>query len=264
MNVDGKEKSQISNMDEGACQPAWSPDGRKLVFISPCASNQEIYPGASLFVLDVNSEVVTPLPTIPGGGDFDPAWSPDGTQIVFTSLRDYNRAQIYAINLADNDVRSISANTVRDAQPSWSMDGQRIIFISTRRGPSQIWTMDSEGRDPALFSRSGSLKNSHPVWSPDGQVILFTQSEVLGGVPRLIAARFTDGTYSENRVFKQSIPMREASYSPDGYWLAFESWPDGRNHDIYVMTINGLAKQQLTEEPSFEFDPVWRPEPAQP
>ena len=68
----------------------------------------------------------------------------------------------------------------------------------------------------------------------------------------------------ENRVIKEIIPMREATYSPDGFWLAYESWPDGLNHAIYVMTSNGLARQLLTSDSAFEFDPVWRPRPGQP
>jgi serine/threonine protein kinase len=263
MNADGTAQQQITDMPEGACQPAWSPDGLRLVFISPCASNQEIYPGASLFIINADGTNLVPLPSLPGG-DFDPAWSPDGSQIVFTSLRDFNRAQIYVINLEDNSFQSISNNTVRDAQPSWSPDGEKIVFISTRRGPSQIWTMNRDGSNPEIFSRSGSLKNSHPVWSPDGQVIVYTQSEPLGGVPRLMAARFEDKAFTENRIVKDVTPMREAGYSPDGYWLVFESWPDGTNHDIVLMTANGQGRQRLTNDPSLDFDAAWRPPVTQP
>jgi Tol biopolymer transport system component len=264
MNADGTAHQQITNIDDGACQPAWSPDGTRLVYISPCASNQETYPGASLFLINADGNGWVQLPTQPGG-DFDPVWSPDGKSIIFTSLRDFNRAQIYQLNLEDNSVRSLSNNTVRDAQPFWSPDGSQIAFISTRRGPYQIWTMDKDGGNATLFSRSGSLKNSHPVWSPDGSVILFTQSEVLGGIPRLIAARLEEGEFRETRITQELTPMREATYSPDGFWVAFESWPDGTNHDIYIMTSNnGLGLQKLTEDPSLEFDPVWRPAPQQP
>jgi eukaryotic-like serine/threonine-protein kinase len=258
VNIDGTGQNQITNMPEGACQPDWAPDGTRLVFISPCSSNQEIYPGASLFIIDKDGSNLTPLPTMPGG-DFDPAWSPDGETIAFTSLRDYNRPQIYAIRLLDYSIIPISNNLVRDLQPSWSKDGEKIAFITTRRGPSQVWTMKSDGSDPVLLSRSGDKKNSHPVWSPDSQVILFTQTEVFGGVPRLIAIRIVEGTPTENRVVRDLTPMRQAVYSPDGFWIAYEGWPDGDSHNIYIMTTNGLARQQLTTEDGYDFHPAWRP-----
>jgi Tol biopolymer transport system component len=124
--------------------------------------------------------------------------------------------------------------------------------------------MSSDGGDQTLFSRSGSLKDTHPVWSPDGQVILFTQSEVLEGVPRLVTIRVTAGNFQESRVVKELIPMREAAYSQDGAWVAYEGWPDGSNHDIFSMTSKGLGRQRLTDDPAFEFDPAWQPVPSQP
>ncbi|HEX6302696.1 MAG TPA: hypothetical protein VFZ76_00790, partial [Anaerolineales bacterium] len=263
VNADGTGHKQITEMVDGACQPDWSPDGSKLVFISPCAFNQERYPGASLFIVNADGTNLTTLPTIPGG-DFDPAWSPDGTRILFTSVRDFNRPQIYAINLEDQSVESISANTVQDFQPAWHPSGDRIAFISTRRGPYQIWIMESDGSDAVIFSRSGSLKNSRPMWSPDGQLILFTQTEVLGGVPRLMSAPYGGQTYMETKVIPDATPMREGVFSPDGFWLAFESWPEGGNHDIYIMTINGVARQRMTDDQAFDFDPAWRPAAVEP
>jgi serine/threonine protein kinase/Tol biopolymer transport system component len=258
MNSDGTASRQITEMPEGACQPAWSPDGERLAFISPCAGNQETYPGAAIFIINVDGTDLVSLPSMPGG-DFDPRWSPDGSEIAFTSLRDYNRAQVYKIKLADNSIVSLSANTVRDSQPAWSPDGKEIAFVTTRRGPYQIWIMLEDGAETTLLSRSGSLKNTHPVWSPDGQVIMYTQTALLGGVPRLVAMRVEEGNLIESRVIREIIPMQEASYSPDGTWIAFESWPEGSSHDIFIMTPNGLGRQRLTDDEAFDFDPAWRP-----
>ena len=88
---------------------------------------------------------------------------------------------------------------------------------------------------------------------------MFTQNEEIGGVPRLVAMRVEEGNLIETRVVREVIPMRESAYSPDGAWIAFESWPEGSNHDIYIMTPNGNGRQRLTDADGFEFDPAWRP-----
>jgi len=53
--------------------------------------------------------------------------------------------------------------------------------------------------------------------------------------------------------------VAQVSISPDGNWLAFESWPDGSNHDIYIMTINGANWVRLTTDKDFDFGAAWRP-----
>jgi Tol biopolymer transport system component len=55
--------------------------------------------------------------------------------------------------------------------------------------------------------------------------------------------------------------MRDAVYSPDGYWLAFEGWEMGGSHNIYVVSINGAGLSSVTNDAVLDFDPVWRPVP---
>ncbi len=53
--------------------------------------------------------------------------------------------------------------------------------------------------------------------------------------------------------------MAQVNVSPDGNWIVFESWPDGTNHDIYMMTINGANRIRLTTDKDFDFGAAWRP-----
>jgi serine/threonine protein kinase len=248
----------ITDIPEGACQPAWSPDGNKLVFTSPCESNQEFYPGSGLFIVNADGSGVMPLPNVPGG-DFDPAWSPDGKKIVFTSMRNGGRPRVYVMNLEDNEVELLSAQYSYDRQPAWSRDGQKIAFVTTQKGPVQIWTMNPDGGDQEIFTRSGDKINTHPDWSVDGQLILFTQIEAPGRVPGLAAASYDEGGYNEFRFDFGPVPIRDPKYSPDGLWLVFESWPEGSKHDIYLMAASGAGRTQLTDSEFFDFDPAWRP-----
>jgi Tol biopolymer transport system component len=79
-----------------------------------------------------------------------------------------------------------------------------------------------------------------------------------------MAQRFRDqATNQEFRVPPggQDIgPIGGVSISPDGFLIAFESWPDGKNHDIYLMTINGADRKPLTTDATYEFSPAWRPQ----
>ncbi len=262
IDVDGSNLRQLTDMPEGACQPDWSPGGNRLVFISPCPGNQESYPGAALFILEIENGDIQALTTAPGG-DFDPDWSPDGSKIIFTSLRKGGRPQIYVYDFETNSVNMVSDPETysRDFQPTWAPDGNRIAFVTTRKGPYQIWFMDPDGSNQILFSRTADLVNMVPRWSPDGQVIMFTQSEAVGAIPMVVLSSLDEEGLHNQRVASNNTPMREASYSPDGIWIAVEGWPEGQNHDVYIITTNGAGRVRLTTDLRLDFDPVWRPLP---
>lgn len=258
MDLDGRNLHQITNIPEGACQPSWSPDGIRLVFITPCDRNEESYPRSGLFFINYDGTNMSPLPVV-SGGDYDPSWSPDGKYVVFTSLRISNRPRVYLIDLSDFSMKRLSGLYSRDMQPTWSADGNQIAYVSRHTGPSDIWTMNVDGSDQKAFTHSGDKINSYPSWSLDKNVMLFTQVERAGAIPYLVAVSRNENAYNEYRLNIGSIPAREAKYSPDGLWLVFESWPDGSNHDIYYMSASGAGRTRLTDFPSIEFDPAWRP-----
>jgi len=259
INANGTGLRQVTNSQWGACQPDWSPDGQRLVFISPCEENQEVYDTASLFIINADGSGLEELSTSDGGG-FDPAWSPDGKTILFTSVRNIFRPQIFKIDLDTQEVIRLSVDDWRDSQPEWYPDSSKVLFVTTRNGPYQLWTMNADGSEQVRFSASGDLWDTHPAWSPDASVIYFTQRSQ-GGVPRLMGARYPDGGTAEFKIYQVhgSIPMREADISPDGYWLAFESWPKDSQHDIYILTASGSDLTQITIDEAFDFDPAWRP-----
>jgi Tol biopolymer transport system component len=54
-------------------------------------------------------------------------------------------------------------------------------------------------------------------------------------------------------------PVVEVDASPDGQWLAYESWPTGNNHDIYIMSQTVANLVRLTTDPAWDISPAWRP-----
>ncbi|MFC1878326.1 protein kinase [Chloroflexota bacterium] len=258
INADGSGRRPITDILEGACQPDWSPDGMRLVFISPCRSNKDYYTDSAMFLINQDGSGFSPLPASVGG-DYDPAWSPLGDKIAFTSLRRSDRPQIYIIDLEnDYEVTLISGEYDYDSQPVWSPDGSKILFVSTLHGKEELWVMNADGSNRQSFSNSQQL-TIRPHWSLDGLRILFTQLPAIGGVPKLVLAPFDLEEYIEFRVSAEGLPMREGKFSPDGFWIAYEGWEGGSSHDIYVITVNGAGRQAVTTDPSIDFDVVWRP-----
>ncbi len=253
MNSDGTGSQQVTRLPDGACQPDWSPDGKRLVFISPCPGKKDLYPGSSLYIINADGTGLTPLATLPGG-DFEPAWSPDGTQIAFTTLRDFNVPHVYIYNLADDTVKRISNVVNRDRQPAWSPDGTQIAYVSTALSQPQIWTMTSTGEKAREFSALKTAYDFSPTWSPDGSVIVFSQ----GRQPLLIARQVGDRSALQFPVDDRLLPCETADFSIDGWWLAFDLKKDG-NTDIYMMTPTGANLTRLTTNPGADFHPAWRP-----
>ncbi|RPI85067.1 MAG: hypothetical protein EHM41_11780 [Chloroflexi bacterium] len=257
--VDGTRLTPVTNIDVGACQPSWSPDGLKIVFVSPCLKEQETYPGSSLFIINTDGSGLTQLSDV-STGDFEPSWSPDGKYIAFTSLRDDRRPKVYRINTITNQITLLASEGPVNMQPVWSPDSKQIAFITNRKGPYQIWIMNANGTDQQRFSSDGTAKNTYPVWAPDGKIMIFTQSPGDGGVPMLFHSVFGDQINSGIRVSPSvSAPMRDASISPDGRWIAYETWQEGEDHNISLINISGITNEFLINDPAFDFDPAFRP-----
>ena len=257
-NIEGDSAiQQLTDLPGGACQPAWSPDGVQLVFISPCPNQNESYPDASLYLMDIESGEWQQIASS-GAGHYDPIWSPDGTRIAYTA-RDGSHSHIHILTLADRSDRSISNRLSNDMQPGWSPDGELIVFLSTRTGRNLLFTMTVNGESAIQFTRDIEKTNLYPRWSPDGNTILYMQLNNIG-YPVLVSGLYEKQGYSEDLVTTEyTAPMRDPAYSPDGLWLAFSSNYDGSNHDIWIMTAAGTNPKPLATHPAFDFDPAWRP-----
>jgi Tol biopolymer transport system component len=270
MNFDGSDSQQLTNMSGGACQPAWSPDGARLVFISPCQKRADQYPAAMMYVINADGTGVDPLAT-GGNGDFDPAWSPDGSRIAFTSLRDGSR-QIYVLNLDDNSVTPLTeaSGDVRkpdwSLQPAWSPSGMQIVYTghAPLTNTLQIWVMSDTGSSPMfLIPRGPTYWNFLPDWSPDGKTILF--SETIGDqqLGWLMLFDYEHQTADAVHLRMQAYGTH-SDYSPDGIWVTYESTDiqDSERHDydIYLVKADGTGIiSRLTDAITMEFDAAWRP-----
>jgi hypothetical protein len=253
-----EKSTQLTNVSEGACQPDWSPDGKRLAFISPCPPKSELvgrtepYIGAGLFLLAINDGQVIPIPSQPGG-DFDPAWSPDGEKILYTSIRS-NFPQIFLFDILSEETTQLTDTTGGNRQPSWSQDGTRLAFSSYRKGSWQIWIMTANGSNPTAFSIQNNGAAFSADWSPDDSAIVYSQTNSY----RLVSKPTADEKLPEVVLNPRLTGASNPDISPDGLWILFDS-KIGGNFQIYRISINGSGAESITPGDEISYHPAWKP-----
>jgi len=139
--------------------PDWSPDSTKIAFVLYGGS----LPGSdNIYVMSVNGGTPIRL-TDHFGNDTNPAWSPDGTQIAYQSIRDeyiefiYDADhKIYVMNADGTNPRNLSNHPGDDMKPAWSPDGKHIAFISERMENAfigAIYIMNADGSHQSLVAK---------------------------------------------------------------------------------------------------------------
>ena len=217
--------------------PALSPDGTKVVFVNM----------SLIYVMDSDGSNEIQLTSVPGQ-DSQPDWSPDGTRIAFSGLRDGNY-EIYVMNADGSDLTNLTNNPGEDRNPAWSPDGSKIAFD---RGPgttAQIYVMNADGSNQIPVTTM--TPNYDPTWSPDGSRIAFSS---LRGAYYEIYVINSDGS-NEKRLTTGAHSL-QPSWSPDGTKIAYYA-PSGGG-EIYVMDSDGSNPVNLSNNPAIDMIPNWQ------
>ena len=191
-----------------------------------------------------------------------PAQSPDGTRIAFTSNRDFN-LEIYVMDADGGAPRNLTLHEAWDEDPAWSPDGQRIAFTSDRNGDVEefggrfntdifVMNADGSGVEQVTIADPLSRSASQPAWSPDGSSIAFGRS---GG-----------GIYVLELSSREAWNLTDAgwapSWSPDGRWIAYMRTVEFEESHVWKIPAAGGEPTQLTLGRFFRRSPTWSPDGA--
>ena len=247
MDADGTDVLQLTRSALGNGEPAWSPDGSAIAFVSQRDNNPEIYVMAS----DGSNQRRLTRSEQPGpeAGDFSPAWSPDGARIAFMSYRE-GQGDIFVMRSDGSDQARVTSTPHLEDAPAWSPDGTKLAF--NRPGPNfdvDIYTILLDGSGLTRLTTSGK-QELLPAWSPDGSMIAFLRYRT-GRTPAGIFVMNADGGNVRELVTDVSHEYGP-TWSPDGKRIAFV-----RQGDIYNVGIDGSGLSKLTGGPSEDAAPDW-------
>ena len=236
---------------------AWHPDGTLIA----CSARQlHADPQRDIYTIDPKTMSVMNLTNSPDTYDSQPAWSPDGSKVIFTSVSSAGTERIAGIwvighNGADSvELARLDSKTRFHETPRWSPDGSQILFVCDNNGSPDIWVMDARGSNVMNLTRH-LARDTDPRWSPDGDAVAFV-SDREGGVFDIFVMA-PDGT---ELMQLTGSPAHGVSpkWSPDGTKITFNSARTG-SMQTYVMNRNGTKPVQLTYD-GVNLAPVWSSE----
>jgi TolB protein len=235
---DGRGRTQLTNTPVNEFDPAWSPDGRRLIFVRDGANSRQ------LVIMDLDSRLETILPTPGVSVHGHPDWSPDGTRIVFDNQRGAYR-EIYVVGVDGSGMKNLTETLLPDENsPVWSPDGTRIAYIDE----GQLAVMDADGGNAGPLG-IGNTPARRPDWSPDGQFILYDTTDIYGlrediHVVTADTGALTDGINH----------ARHGRWSADGLRVVFA----GEGGGIFHMDLDTYNLIVVQDSP-FGDMPAWQP-----
>jgi eukaryotic-like serine/threonine-protein kinase len=216
--------------------PAWTADGKEILFASGIDLRSNIYRTAA------DGSGPSRLIEALGDGVDTPTISYSSGRLAYT--RSGRNSNIWRLDLQHPTVApaAIISSTSREAAPAYSPDGTRVVFYSNRSGLNQIWVCDADGTRPAqLTSMDGNITGS-PHWSPDGKQISFDSNE--GGQWQIYVMSADGGkpkalTSGEGGGFI-------GTWSRDGQWIYYGHGSNGAEQ-VWKVPSQGGAAVQVTK-----------------
>ena len=227
--------------------PAWSPDGRDIVYVSYRGGIPELF---LAWIYEGRSQNFS-------GQAFSPAFSPDGKRIAFASSRSGNM-EIWTANSDGSGTRRLTSSTALDTAPCWSPTGQEIAFTSDRSGTPQIWVMDSEGLNVRRLTTVGDY-NDGAAWSPSKEHPEVAYTSRIEGHFQVAVVDLA--THQVRQVTDAGGSCESPGWAPSGRHLVFSCTRGGR-WQIVTADREGRRAQTLDVGPGNNAQPDWGPWPT--
>jgi Tol biopolymer transport system component len=252
--------TQLTEKQGNNFDPAWSPDGTRIAFISDRGQRP---PYGTLWLMDADGSNQHPLLDTGDQIELGPTWSPDGTRIAFQSNRGgKDNPDIFILDIASGELKNLTNSPNLDANPAWSPDGKQIAFVSDRSGNPEIWIIDIESMSLLQITARTMLGDWRPSWSPDGQSLIFESFPTVA--PRLFYVQGINDEKAQevNMAFTWNMWPTWITQNQILY-AASETYDDdlheGSPANLYLQNIDTGEMYPLTSGPGEDGHPSWKP-----
>jgi len=246
-DADGQNIRNAMNSGEPIISPSWSPDGKKVAYVSfedrkPVIYVHELATGRRISLSNQK------------GNNSAPAWSPDGKKLAISLSKDGN-TQIYGINADGTGLHRLTRGSTIDTEPQYSADGRYIYFTSDRGGNPQIYRMSAEGEQVEGTKRVTFKQGfvTSPRISPDGKYLAYIAN--VGGAFRLYILNLATG---DSQALTDGSSDESPSFAANGKYVLYSTKVGGKRV-LAAVSVDGNSKQVLSIPGSDVRQPSWGP-----
>ena len=246
-DADGQNIRNAMNSSEPIISPSWSPDGKKVAYVSfedrkPVIYVHELATGRRIALSNQK------------GNNSAPAWSPDGRKLAISLSKDGN-TQIYGINADGTGLQRLTRGNTIDTEPQHSADGRYIYFTSDRGGNPQIYRMSAEGEQAEGVKRVTYKQGfvTSPRISPDGKFLAYIAN--IGGAYRLYILNLATG---DAQALTDGASDESPSFAANGRYVLYSTKVNGKRV-LAAVSVDGNSKQVLSIPGSDVRQPSWGP-----
>jgi TolB protein len=247
-DADGENAKIIADSPQPLMSPAWSPDARRLAYVSFEGNASQVY--VQTLRTGTRERV-----SARAGVNGSPAFSPDGRLLSLTLSRDQGNLDIFTLDLGTQVLRQLTTDNAIDTEATWTPDGRQIYFMSDRAGGPQIYRVGAEPGARAERVTFEGVYNARPRISPDGK-----QIAVVYGQNNTYRIGVIDAANGNLQLLTTGRLDESPSFAPNGAQIIYATRDGGRGV-LAAVTTDGRIQQEIASVAGDVREPVWGPYP---